>query len=882
MSSLFRYLLVFLHLAFILLVCNYIDSEVTYRSRITVSGIVVNAFIVTPPFARGQKVRQYDTLPSFNFGINTQGSNLSLPLNCTTDESIFFPPIAKREDNRFVTFGRQSPLAIPSKSVRDDEWLDPPVLVSDPYGWMRWKDDSTLNEKQQILDHIARENNYTSQYFHSENGRRGKLQKQLLQEFQFLHETKAGEAGEHNNALSIDSGQISDLYSRHGYYFYTRRPSNQPYALHCRGNAAFSQPLQNKLSEEVLLDENLLVKYFRNISGGEYFAIHTVVPILSSSPTSNNDQNNNQNASLLGVAFSVDLLGDESYTIYLQPFPVDDGSLDTSLFRVAEHTSGSIEYVLSSTDHDTFSLHYVAMDIDLQRPYQWVEWRCKDNSHTIVHTEYNEQYWGNLRQTSDGQYLLWSTETSSVLGSVVALDITSPFNEPMTIRLEFPNFILDHRIDHWWVLVLNGAGSNSFAPYDTSAIVDGGKCWNQLYTSSRNDVSQLKMVDWPLQGDTNTNIADIYLDDVKTFSDHVILQGRQDGLRRMWVLTLNQENEITDTRKLFPSNDEPAHYINMARKQDYNSKLCFLTYESMVTPPQILQVNLTNMEFLVIYEQFVHGYSKSDFCCCRMQVPSRDGITSISVSMVYHKDVEFPCPLHLLGYGAYGHSLEPSFSTIRLPMLNRGMACAVAHVRGGGEQGKRWHENGRGSLKENSINDFVDVAACLIENNITRPSVLAAEGRSAGGLLVAAAMNQRPDLFRSIVLGVPFLDILCTMADSTLPLTAVEWEEWGNPHTHDAFHTIRDYCPMYNIVTDKVYPSCLLIGGRHDPRVPFWEPLKFAAALRHSTGPKRQVLVKIQTNAGHSFGSNRTKYFEEISFLYAFIIDEIATSKHKV
>ena len=173
------------------------------------------------------------------------------------------------------------------------------------------------------------------------------------------------------------------------------------------------------------------------------------------------------------------------------------------------------------------------------------------------------------------------------------------------------------------------------------------------------------------------------------------------------------------------------------------------------------------------------------------------------------------------------------------------------------------------------MNDFVDVAMWLIDHNMTRSDLLVAEGRSAGGLLVASAMNQQPNLFHGVVLGVPFLDILCTMADSTIPLTTTEWDEWGNPHTLQGFQSIQKYAPMHNVVPNTTYPICLLVGGRYDPRVPYWEPLKWAANIRHISQTRRPILVKINSSAGHSFGNNRTKFFEEMAFIYAFVIDQV-------
>jgi oligopeptidase B len=817
------------------------------------------------------------------------------------------PPEAERDEDFVVVLGKGSSLLLADddssltvqvgKQDPEDKWLDPPVSVPDPYGWMRVREDeyddaSRLDEIRRVLDHIDQENRYTEAFFqgrafddyddyddYDDDGddddgsgpsSRERLQQQLVEEYTSLHDAETEDD---------DQGELSQLYYSDGFYYYTKRVPGQAYPLHCRVKAAsFSADAaqsttiisQRDDEEEIILNENEIAKVLRNDdSNNEYFAMHTVVPIPIVM------KGDNENSSILaGIAFSVDTTGDESYTLYLQDFSsssqhhIEDHKLP-SLYKVAMNTSGTFGYVPRSSAENlmmSYSLHYVRLDPEMQRPFEWVEWQSDNGSYIVRHTDLDDRYWGDLRQTSDGKFILWTSASSSAVGEMFALDLASPPQSkaaaaPALIQVSFTRFLLDHRRGHWWILNLDASASH------------------QLYTSSDVDASILTPVNWTVPRETDLH-KDICLDHLVTYADHVVVQGRQEGLQRIWVLELNGDNQVLGAHLLLNDSsdeNEPARYVAVAKKQQFNSKICLLTYESMVTPRQILQVNLTDQTLSTLYEQPIPGYSKADFCCRRIEVPSRDGKTCIPVSLVYRKGVSFPCPLHLLGYGAYGHSLEPSFSTMRLPLLNRGVVCAVAHVRGGGELGPRWHASGSRVFKQNSIDDFCDVANWLVDHNWTEPDCLAAEGRSAGGLLVASAMNQNPGLFRSVVLGVPFLDIMCTMADSTLPLTALEWDEWGDPHTQQGFDSIRAYAPMHNIVSKRFYPSCLMVGGWKDPRVPYWEPLKFAAALRHSITPsdERPILVKIDTQAGHSFGSNRTKYFEELAWIYTFVLDQI-------
>ena len=227
-------------------------------------------------------------------------------------------------------------------------------------------------------------------------------------------------------------------------------------------------------------------------------------------------------------------------------------------------------------------------------------------------------------------------------------------------------------------------------------------------------------------------------------------------------------------------------------------------------------------------------------------------------------------------YGSYGASIEASFRASRLPLLNRGIVYVIAHVRGGGEMGRQWYEAAKYLCKKNSFNDFVDVARFFVEERRwASPDKLSCEGTSAGGLLVGAAINQSPNLFRVALLKVPFVDVLCTMTDATLPLTTDEWEEWGNPNEERYFDYLSSYSPLNNVRQGKVYPSCLLTGGLRDPRVSFWEPAKFAAELRHvASNDSGKVLLKIN-EAGHFSGQDRYKHLRDLSFDYAFLLDEL-------
>ena len=325
-----------------------------------------------------------------------------------------------------------------------------------------------------------------------------------------------------------------------------------------------------------------------------------------------------------------------------------------------------------------------------------------------------------------------------------------------------------------------------------------------------------------------------------------------------------------------------------------------IVYDSLVTPPSHTAVPLDNPTDLdarrVLKEKYVPGYNKQDYACERTSVRSRDGMTDIPVSLVFHRDVlkeksKGPVPTHMLGYGSYGASIEASFRSTRLPLLNRGFVYVLAHCRGGGELGRPWYENAKYLNKKHTFNDFVDVSRWLVGDEetddgsattqsigkgITAPHKLSVEGRSAGGLLIGASINQQPELYNAAILGVPFVDVACTMVDSTVPLTVAEWEEWGNPNEVRYFDYIMSYSPMENVKEGAVYPSCLVTGGLHDPRVQYWEPAKYAATLRHkSTKKSGRVIVKMDMDSGHFSASDRYKSLRETAYDYAFILDTL-------
>lgn len=395
------------------------------------------------------------------------------------------------------------------------------------------------------------------------------------------------------------------------------------------------------------------------------------------------------------------------------------------------------------------------------------------------------------------------------------------------------------------------------------------------------------------------------IDSVTVLDSHLALEGREGGIPRIWLYDLQSK---TNQRLEF---SESAYDVGLGAHYESDAKSIVASYNSMLTPASSIEISLDGVygNRKVLKAKSVPGYDKFLYGCDRIEVLSRDGKTKIPVSIVYEKNTMDkvkagePAPLHLYGYGSYGACMEADFDITRLPLLKRGMIYAVAHIRGGGtlfffisllhfvhernsnpvqtgEMGRQWYEEPNGGkylCKKNTFNDFVDVARNFVnDRKWTTPDKLSCEGRSAGGLLIGAALNQAPELFRCAILGVPFVDVVVTMTDSSIPLTSGEWVEWGNPNEEKYFQYMMEYSPMNNIQKDRVYPACWITGGLHDPRVAYWEPSKYAATVRHlNPNNPYPICLKLDLTVGHFSASDRYKYFREMSLDYSFLLDQL-------
>ena len=367
---------------------------------------------------------------------------------------------------------------------------------------------------------------------------------------------------------------------------------------------------------------------------------------------------------------------------------------------------------------------------------------------------------------------------------------------------------------------------------------------------------------------------EFYLTGFELFRDFYVVEGRQAGLDTLELRYYGDPGRVEPIA--FP---EASYTASMGDNPEYDQSVLRLSYASMVSPNTVYDYHVAEKRLEIRKVQEIpSGYDASLYATGRLEIEARDG-TKIPVSIMYRKDRESPGPLHLYGYGAYGIAIPPGFSTTRLSLVDRGFAFAIAHIRGGDDMGRAWYLAGKLKERTNSFNDFVDVAKGLVERGYSEAGKISISGGSAGGELVGAVLNSDPELWGAAVAHVPFVDVLNTMLDASLPLTPGEWPEWGNPiEDKEAFELIRSYSP-YDQVKEQAYPPLLVTAGLNDPRVTYWEPAKWVARLRELKTDGNELLLKTNMGAGHGGKSGRFESLREVAEEYAFILWQMGEGK---
>ncbi|MEC4674989.1 MAG: S9 family peptidase, partial [Nitrospirota bacterium] len=361
---------------------------------------------------------------------------------------------------------------------------------------------------------------------------------------------------------------------------------------------------------------------------------------------------------------------------------------------------------------------------------------------------------------------------------------------------------------------------------------------------------------------------DVLLETFELFRDHLVVEERKEGLIHIRVIPWNDqpEHELDF--------GEPTYLAGLGENPDFNTSILRFGYTSMTTPNSVFDYNMNTREkTLLKQEEILGGFDQSNYQTERLWATAQDG-ARIPISIVYRKGLprHGVNPVLLYGYGSYGASMDPGFSAPRLSLLDRGFMFALAHIRGGEELGRGWYDNGKLFHKKNTFEDFIACAEFLVREKWTSHNKLFAMGGSAGGLLMGAVVNMRPELFKGVVAQVPFVDVVTTMLDSSIPLTTGEYDEWGDPNQKEYYEYMLSYSP-YDNVEEKDYPHLLVTTGLHDSQVQYWEPAKWVAKLRQMKTDSNRLLLKTNMDAGHGGATGRFRRFKELAFIYSFLLD---------
>jgi oligopeptidase B len=597
-------------------------------------------------------------------------------------------------------------------------------------------------------------------------------------------------------------------YPEGEFEYYSRTEQGKDYPILCRRRRRPGS------AEEVTLDMNAMAE------GHDFFALGAYDVSLD--------------ANLL--AFSTDVTGFREYTLQVK----DLRSGEILPLRVEK--TRSVAWA-----NDSRTLFYVRED-EAKRAFRLYRHVLGSDTHEMLYEESDERFSIGIGQSRSRAWL-FLTSHSATTSEVRYLSAERPQD---AFALAVPRrkdheYYLDHHPEH-----------------------EGGGFWIVTNDRGRNFRLVTAPVDDPREANWRELIGhrdDVMLEGVDLFARHCVLHERAGGFPRLRVMRL-ADGEIHSIEV-----SETASSVHGGANAEFDTDVYRFVYESLVTPDSVFDYEMNARSRTLLKQRPVlGGYDPAQYASEVTYATAADG-ERVPVSLVYRRDKRAAGPQATLltGYGAYGFPYDVHFSSARLSLLNRGVIVATAHVRGGGEMGKRWHDEGRMLAKMNSFTDFIAAAQHLVASRYTEPAKLVIEGGSAGGLLMGAVANLRPDLFKAVVADVPFVDVMNTMLDSSLPLTTGEYEEWGNPQERRFYDYMLSYSPYDNIEA-KAYPAMLVETSLNDSQVMYWEPAKYVAKLRATKTDDNPLLLKINMEAGHGGASGRYDYLREIAFTYAFML----------
>lgn len=701
--------------------------------------------------------------------------------------------------------------------------LDQPVRLhgvelNDPYAWLRNRDDP------EVLSYLEAENAWVA----ARMAPTTELQDRLYREI-------VARIPENDETVPVVLGD---------YEYFSRFQEGLQYSIRCRrplSAAGGTAETGSEKAEEVLLDLNELAG-----EGG-----YLDVGVYRISPDHRL------------LAYSVDTNGSERYTLRVK-------NLGTG--ELSEEIEGTARGAGWSADGRW--LFYTTRD-ESQRPYRVFRHRLGTpaSEDVLVYEERDSAFFLSLYETRSRRFLVLHLGTHTT-AELRVLDTRRP-EEPFRlvarrrpgIEMELSHLEGPEGQEGSFFLCTN-LGADYFRVLEVpESALEQGSCGASAAPDDR-DAREL----W---GERVAERPGVVLEGVDAFRDHLLLWIRRQGQRRLEVVELasGERHEVAF--------DEPVHSVTPTDNLEYHTTTLRFSYSSFVTPRSIYDYDMASRERVLRKRTDVgEAYDAERYEILRLEASSADG-TAVPISLVRPRSLprDGAHPLLLYGYGSYGTCIEPRFSPARPSLLDRGVSYAIAHVRGGGELGRPWYEAGKLGDKERTFDDFIAAAEHLVAEGYTSPRGLVARGGSAGGLLVGAVINRRPDLFHAALAEVPFVDVLNTMLDATIPLTVIEYGEWGNPADDaEAFGTILDYSPYENVGSDP-YPHLLVTAGLHDPRVQYWEPAKWVARMRRRTPGEQMLFLRTDLGSGHGGASGRYDSLREEAFKLAFVLHALDTER---
>jgi oligopeptidase B len=599
-------------------------------------------------------------------------------------------------------------------------------------------------------------------------------------------------------------------YFKNGYWYYTRYEEGKEYPIYCRKESDMNA------EEQIMLNVN------------DYGDIHEFVSVGGLSVSPDNRY----------LTYGLDTVSRRLYTIYIK-----DLSTGEMLPELINNTGAGAAWA-----NDSKTFFYVQKELGTLRYYKIFRHKLGTNEteDVEVYHETDETFSTYVYRSKSDKYIILASD-QTLSSEYRILDADDPEGEFQLFnkRQRDHEYYIEHYGNKFYV-VTNWEAKN-FRLMETPVSKTNQENWKEVIAHR----------------------SDVMLSGVEVFTNYIVVSERKNGLRHLRIINQDSQDEH------YLDFGEEAYVAYVSTNPEFNTEVLRYGYQSMTTPNSTYDYNMRTRDRTLLKQQEVVGdFDPENYETKRLYVEARDGV-EVPITMVYRKGMEKDGqnPLLLYGYGSYGSTIDPYFSSSRLSLLDRGFIFVTAHIRGSQINGRQWYEDGKMFKKKNTFNDFVDCADYLVDQRYTNPDLLFAQGGSAGGLLMGAIVNMRPELFRGVVAAVPFVDVITTMEDESIPLTTGEFDEWGNPGADlEQYEYIKSYSP-YDNVYETAYPNMFVTTGFHDSQVQYWEPAKWVAKLRdYNTGDNR-IYLYTEMESGHGGASGRFKQHRETAMIYAFMID---------